>query len=124
MWGTSDALWGCEKRGAVRLRELRSAGSLGSSVATDPQDCRRGAGGAVAGVREAVRQAGAAPGLRRGRLDCSRETTSRPAVAGVLFGALGAAVEGATRLQSAVPVVCWTVAGRGGVGRHGVHQES
>jgi transposase len=58
MSGTSDARWRCEKRRAVQLRELRSAGSIGSSVATDPQDSRRGAGGAVAGVREAVCRAG------------------------------------------------------------------
>src|ERR1700730_17090378 len=108
MWGTSDARWGCERRRAVQLRELRSAGSIGSSVATDPQDCRRSAGGAVGGIREAVRQAGTA-------VDCSREIASRSAVAGVLCGALGAAVDGAARLQSAVSLVCRAVAGRRGV---------
>jgi hypothetical protein len=39
------------------------------------------------------------------------ETASRFAVAGVLFGALGAAVDGTARLQSAVPLVCRAVAG-------------
>src|ERR1700731_4810346 len=29
MWGTSDARWGCQKRGAVQLCELRSAGAIG-----------------------------------------------------------------------------------------------
>src|ERR1700730_309004 len=116
MWGTSDARWGCEKRGAVQLCELRGAGSIGSSVAADPHDCRRGAGGTVGRIREAVRQV-------RTALDCSGETTSRAAVAGVLFGALGAAADGAARLQSAVPLVCRAVAGRRGVGRHGVYQE-
>ena len=33
------------------------------------------------------------------------------AVAGVLFGALGVAADGAARLQSAVPLVCRAVAG-------------
>ena len=45
MWGTSDARLGCEERGAVQLRELRGAGANGSSVAADPADCGRGAGG-------------------------------------------------------------------------------
>jgi hypothetical protein len=31
-WGTSDARWGCENRGAVQLCELRGAGAIGSSV--------------------------------------------------------------------------------------------
>jgi hypothetical protein len=34
-----------------------------------------------------------------------------PAVAGLRFGALGAAVDGAARLQFAVPLVCRAVAG-------------
>src|SRR6267142_4513833 len=76
MWGTSDARWGCQKRGAVQLCELRSAGAIGSSVATDPQDCGRGAGGSVGGIREAVRQV-------RTALDCSGETASRAVVASV-----------------------------------------
>ena len=37
MWGTSDARLGCQERRAVQLRELRGAGSKGSSVAADPQ---------------------------------------------------------------------------------------
>ena len=43
MWGTSDARWGSQERGAVQLFELRSAGAVGSSVAADPKDCGRGA---------------------------------------------------------------------------------
>src|SRR5271155_5358072 len=35
MWGMSDARSGCEKRRAVQLRELRGAGSKGSSIAAD-----------------------------------------------------------------------------------------
>ena len=58
MWGTSDARWGCENRGAVQLCELRAAGANGSSVAGGPQDRQRGADGAVAGIREAVHQLG------------------------------------------------------------------
>src|ERR1700745_3223569 len=50
MWGTSDARLGCEERHAVQLRELRGAGSKGSSIAADPADCGRSAGGAVAGI--------------------------------------------------------------------------
>src|SRR3984893_15517030 len=116
MWGTPDARWGCEKRRAVQLCELRSAGSEGSSVAADPADCGQGAGGSVAGIRKAVRQTWAA-------IDSAGEIASRSAVAGLLFGAFGAAADGAARLQSAVPLVCWAVAGCRGVGRNGVHQE-
>src|SRR6266571_5556199 len=110
MLGTSDARWGCENRGAVQLRELRSAGADGSSVAGDPQDRQRGADGAVAGIREALCQV-------RPTIDSAGETASRAAVAGVLFGALGATADGAARLQSAVSLVCRAVAGRRGVGR-------
>src|ERR1700680_1848038 len=56
-------------------------------------------------------------------VDSAGETASRAAVAGVLFGALGAAADGAARLQFVVPLVCRAVAGRGGVGCHGVYQE-
>ena len=56
MWGTSDARLGCTKRRAVQLRELRSAGSKGSSVAGNPADCGRGTDSAVARIRGAVRQ--------------------------------------------------------------------
>src|SRR6516162_9202870 len=55
MWGTSDARLGCQERRAVQLRELRGAGFKGSSVAADPADCGQSAGGAVAGIRKAVR---------------------------------------------------------------------
>src|ERR1700739_2587314 len=69
MWGTSDARLGCQERRAVQLRELRGAGSKGSSVAADPADCGQGAGGAVAGIRKAVRQT-------RPALDSAGETAS------------------------------------------------
>src|ERR1700738_4362577 len=72
--GTSDARWGCENRGAVQLRELRSAGADGSSVAGDPQDRQRGADGAVTGIREALCQV-------RPAIDSAGETASRAAVA-------------------------------------------
>src|SRR4029077_10726453 len=116
MWGTSDARLGCEERSAVQLFELRSAGAVGSSVAADPEDCGRGAWCTDGGIREAVREA-------RTAVDSPRETASCAAVAGFLFGAFGAAADGATRLQSAVPLVCRAVAGCGGVGRYGVDQE-
>src|SRR5437899_1151024 len=116
MWGTSDARWGCENRGAVQLCELRAPGADGSSIAGDPPDRQRGADGAVAGIREALCQV-------RPAIDSAGETAARAAVAGVLFGAFGAAVDGAAWLQSAVPLVRRAVAGRGGVGRHGIHQE-
>src|ERR1700730_12179269 len=116
MWGTSDARWGSQERGAVQLFELRSAGAVGSSVAADPEDCRRGAWCSDGGIREAVREA-------RTAVDSSGETASCAAVAGLLFGAFGAAADGATRLQSAVPLVCRAVAGCRGVGRYGLHQE-
>ena len=80
------------------------------------QDRQRGANGAVAGIREALCQV-------RPAIDSAGETASRAAVASVLFGAFGTAADGAARLQSVVLPVCRAVAGRGGVGRHGVHQE-
>ena len=49
--------------------------------------------------RGAVRQAGAA-------INPAREAASSAVTAGVLFGAFGAAADGAARLQSAVPLVC------------------
>src|SRR5438093_11884469 len=104
----SDARWGRENRGAVQLCELRASGADGSSVAGDPQDRQRGADGAVAGIREALCQV-------RPAIDSAGEIASRAAGAGVLFGALGAAADAATRLQSAVPLVCRAVAGRRGV---------
>src|SRR5215467_9165996 len=116
MWGTSDARLGCEEPSAVQLCELRGAGSKGSSVTADPADSGRGAGGSVAGIRKAVRQTWPA-------VDSAGAIASHSAVAGLLFGALGAAADGAARLQSAVPVVCRAVAGCRGLGRDGVHQE-
>ena len=114
--GTSDARLGREERHTVQLCELRGAGSEGSSVATDPSHCRRGTDGSVARFRAALRQV-------RPAVDPAREIASRSAAAGLLFGALGGAVDGATRLQSAVPLVCWAVVGHRGVGRECVHQE-
>jgi hypothetical protein len=67
----------------VPLFELRSASAIGSSLAADPEDCGPGAGCTDVGIREAVRQAGTA-------IDPAGEIASRAAVAGVLFGALGA----------------------------------
>src|SRR5207249_11737751 len=55
-WGMSDARWGCEDRRAVQLCELRSARANGSSVAGYQEDSERGAGGAVAGGRDALCQ--------------------------------------------------------------------
>src|SRR5207248_1573209 len=111
-WGTSDARWGCEDRGAVQLRELRGAGASGSSVAGDPEDRQRGAGDAVAGVRKTLCQV-------RTAIDSAGETAARLAAASLLFGAFGAPADGAARLQSVVPLVCRAVAGCRGVGRDG-----
>ena len=86
-----------------------------SGACSDGERARFG-GGSVAGIRAALRQV-------RPAADSPRETASCVAVAGLLFGAVGAAVDGAARLQSAVPLVCRVVAGCRGVGRHGVHQE-
>src|ERR1700747_2262923 len=60
---------------------------------------------------------------RFGRPSIPPETASRSAVGGLLLGALGAAVDGAARLQSAVPLVCRAVGGCRGMGRHCVHQK-
>src|SRR6266446_2971594 len=54
-------------RGAVQLCEPRAPGADGSSIAGDPQDCQRGADGAVAGIREALCQV-------RPAIDCAGET--------------------------------------------------
>src|SRR6201981_3124744 len=91
--GTSDARLGCTKRRAVQLRELRSAGSKGSPVAGNPADCGRGTGSAVARIRGAVRQVWSA-------VDPARALASRPAVAGLLFGAFREATDGAAPIQS------------------------
>src|SRR3954464_14571985 len=56
-------------------------------------------------------------------LDRTGEVAAGVAPAGLLLGALGAATEGATDLQYAVPLVCRSVHGRTGLGRDGVHQE-
>jgi hypothetical protein len=107
---------GFAQRGIVQLRQLRAAGSKGSSAARDPADCGRGAGGFVGGIRGAVRQVWAA-------VDPAGAIASRPAVTGLLYGSLGAPADGAARVQSAVPLVCRSVTGRRDLGRNRVHQK-
>ena len=77
---------------------------------------RRGAAGAVADVRRALC-------ARRPAVDPAGAAVAGAAAAGVLHGALGAAVDGATRLQSVVPLVRRALDGRSGVGCDRVLQE-
>ena len=72
--------------------------------------------GVVAGVRQLVC-------ARRTAVDPAGAAAAGAAAAGVLHGALGAAADGATRLQSAVPLVRRALGGRCGVGCDGVLQE-
>src|SRR6476620_2304158 len=113
---TTDAWSGRADRGAIQLSEPGSDGAEGSSAAGHPAAGERGAGAAVTRVRAALCPDG--PGLDR-----AGKVAAGAAPAGVLFGALGAATDGATNLQYAVPLVCRSVHGRAGLGRDGVHQE-
>jgi hypothetical protein len=120
MLGTSDARWGCADRSAVERRELRGAGASGSSVAGNSRDRERGAGGAVAEVREA---------LCPFRMPSADGRRSRPRNRGALLLQAFSSVRSAHQLIEKldynlyVPLVCRVVAGCHGVGREGVHQE-
>ena len=46
---------------------------------------------------------------RRPTVDCAGTIAAGAVAASLLYGAFGAAVDGATRLQSSVPLVCWAV---------------
>src|SRR5262249_36016011 len=116
MLGDIDAWWGFEHGGTVQLRELRGAGGQGSPAAGGARDRQCRLGGAVAGIREAVRAAWSS-------LDRAREAAAGAVAASVLLGAFGAAVDGAARLQLAVSLVCRAGDGRADVGRDGIHQE-
>src|SRR5215212_4249174 len=113
---TTDAWSGRADGGVVQLSEPRGDGAEGSPAAGDPAAGERGAGATVTRLRAALCPNG--PGLDR-----TGEVAAGVAPAGLLLGALGAATDGATDLQYAVPLVCRSVHGRTGLGRDGVHQE-
>src|SRR5215471_21609148 len=116
MLGDIDARWGPEHGGAVQLRELRGAGGQGPPVAGNPRDRQCRVGGAVAGIREALRAIGTA-------VDRAGEAAAGAVAASVLLGAFGAAADGAAGLQLAVSLVCRAGNGRADLGRDGVHEE-
>src|SRR3954454_9369401 len=113
---TTDAWSGRADGSAVQLSEPRGDGAEGSSAAGHPAAGERGAGAAVTRLRAPL--CPDRPGLNR-----AGEVATGIAPAGVLLGALGAATDGATDLQYAVPLVRRSVDGRTGLGRDGVHQE-
>jgi hypothetical protein len=98
----SGARLGCEERHAVQPCELRGPSSQGHPL----RPIRRIVDEALGVLSPEFEQLYA----KFGRPSIPPETASCAAVAGVLFGALGAAVDGATRLQFAVPLVCRAVA--------------
>src|ERR1044072_7927160 len=93
---TIDAWSGRADGGAVQLSEPRGDGAEGSPATGHPAAGECGAGAAVTRVRAALCPDG--PGLDR-----AGEVAAGAAPAGVLLGALGAAANGATDLQHAVP---------------------
>src|SRR5690242_58843 len=113
---TIDAWSGRADGGAVQLSEPRGDGAEGSPAARHPAAGKRGAGPTVTGLRAALCLDGPS-------FDRAGKVAAGVAPAGVLLGALGAATDGATDLQYAVPLVCWSVDGRTGLGRDGIHQE-
>src|SRR4029078_9171765 len=113
---TTEAWSGRADGGAVQLSEPRGDGAEGSPAAGHPAAGERGAGATVTCPHAAL--CPHAP-----RLDRTGKVAAGVAPAGVLLGALGAATDGATDLQYAVPLVCRSVHGRTGVGRDGIHTE-
>src|SRR3954469_8618226 len=102
--------------GAVQLSEPRGDGAEGSPATGHPAAGERGAGAAVTRFRTALCLDGPS-------LDRAGKVAAGVAPASVLLSGLGAATDGATDLQYAVPLVRWSVHGRTGLGRDGVHQE-
>src|SRR5215211_5298368 len=116
MVGTIDAWSGRADGSAVQLSEPGGDGAEGSPAAGHPAAGERGASAAVTRLRAALCPDGP-------DLDRAGKVAAGVAPAGVLLGALGAAIDGAADLQYAVPLVCRPVHGRTGLGRDGVHQE-
>src|ERR1700685_4868636 len=100
----------------VQLYRAGRAGAEGSSAAGDPGDDGRVVAAPGYGVRADV-CAG------RSAVDCAGEAAAGAVAAGALFGAFGAAADGAAELQPAVPLVRGAEHGRPGVGRDGVYEE-
>src|SRR5271154_1069119 len=101
----------------VQLFVAGGASSEGPSAAGGAGNDRGGSEGYVVTVRRDVRATGSA-------VDPSREASAGAVIADSLLSPIGATADGRDRLQHAVPLVCWSESGRGGVGRHHVHQES
>ena len=83
---------------AFQLHRPGRTGPGGPPAAVNSQDRERGAGGAVWRLRGALFGHGAAVGA-------AGEVAAGDAVAGLLFAALGATVDGADRVRPAVPLV-------------------
>ena len=101
--------------------QLRIAGvpdSGGPSASSDPATGGRGARAAVAPLRWYLRERG------RSAVGSAGAAVAGAAVAGAVHDPERAPADRADRLQPAVPLVRGPGAGRGGVQRHGVHQES
>src|SRR5450755_998684 len=101
----------------VQLRFARATSSRGSSTAADPDDGGRGAERTVPIIWENVSGLGTA-------VDRAGKAAAGAAVATAIFDPQRAAADGATGIQSAVPLGCGVECGRAGVGPHGVQQES
>lgn len=113
--GVIHSLW--------RSSETSYAGSRGS-VGEAVQLCS--AGGAGAGQRgsgRAERPFGGALLPDGPAVDPARDATAGDALAGVLFRPVRADVDGADRLQSPVPLVCWAGDGRRRLASDGVHAQ-
>jgi hypothetical protein len=94
--GIGDARCGCMHSGAVQLRELRSAGFDGPYAARDPRSSTRD--------WRCCRRFLQSRAPRRGGRRCHRKSCCGRCCRKLLFGALGAAADGAARLCPAVPL--------------------
>src|ERR1700730_19178592 len=97
----ADAGSGREAGQRVQLRLAGGAGSQEPPTAADSRDGGCGPCGAVAGVRGVVLECRAA-------VDSAREAAAGLAAADAVSHPQRADVDGAARLQPAVPLVCWS----------------
>src|SRR5580704_13234605 len=96
--GGFDAGLGRAERRVVLVRRCRGSDTCGASVAGDPDPGERSTCGAGSRVFRALRRQWTA-------VDCTGATAAGAASAGVLHDPLGAAADGADRLQPALSLV-------------------